>query len=594
MGFLRPGVRQARAPRVRPDVTGTKRGQGAPSRWTRWIGGVSLLLGGCYSGLDDADQASGADGDESADGGDAGGDGDAPIPQVGCDGLRPGPAPLRRISDVQYRNAIDDLFFGSVAPSEDFPPTSSAFHFSSEPDANFVTDLAAEQLLMAAEDVGDQVMASVDDIAPCAAGGNDSECAAAFLDDFGPRVFRRPLRDEERALLLGAFNGGAEDGGYADGVGRMVTVALQMPAFLYLIEEGVQTDGDVIELSDYEIATRLSMLLWDTLPDDELRDLAAAGELGDADQIEVQARRLMADPRSAPALTRFAREWLGVRQLRINDKDTVEFPNYDESLIASMDEQFERFVTASFSSDDASLSRLLTSNEVEVDANLAPLYGLAGAEGWRTESLDPQRRAGILGLPAFLAAHASNLETSSIHRGLEIRTRILCQDIPAPPPGAEAQGADILPQDSTEAERTQALIDNAECGTCHRLMNPLGMAFEHYDALGAWRETYADGEAIDTEWELIGAPAGIDDATFDGAADLTDLLAGTQPVAECFTRNWMHHSYGVEPGDGEVGQCALDDMTAAFIESGESLPELIVHMTRSDAFRYRDVSGEDN
>ena len=568
-------------------MTGTKGTARGRRRRPAWIYGAAVLLCGCYSGREEVDPA-GAD----TDGPDGGGDGsDEPIPEVGCDGLRPGPAPLRRISETQYRNAIDDLFLGAVAPSDDFPPTSSAFAFSSEPDANLVTDLAAEQLLLAGEDVGDQVIAAIDTVAPCAAQADGLACAEAFLDEIGPRAFRRPLRDDERALLLGTYTAAADEGGYADGIGRMVTVVTQMPAFLYIIEEGQQTDGDVIELSDYEIASRLSFLLWDTIPDDALWTAAEAGELRDPDQIEAHARRLMADPRSAPALTRFAREWLGVKELRLADKDPTLFPAYDEPMIAAMNEQFERFVAGSFSGEDPSLTRLLTSTNIEVDPTLAPLFGLPAGEGWRTETVDPSQRAGVLTLPAFLASHASSVDTSAVHRGLEIRTRVLCQDIPPPPPGAVAQGSQI-PEDATEAERTRALMENPECGTCHQLINPLGMAFEHYDAVGAWRQTYTDGEAIEAQWELIGAPEGVEDVSFDGAPELVDLLVGTAPVAECFARNWMHHSYGVEPGGNDVGQCALDDMTAAFIESGENLPELIVHMTRSDAFRYRDVSGE--
>ncbi|MEM6989676.1 MAG: DUF1592 domain-containing protein [Myxococcota bacterium] len=535
-----------------------------------------------------ADGADDGDGDGADDGAD-----DGEIPEVGCDGLRPGLAPLRRMSDVQYRNTIDDLFYGAVAASDDFPPTSSAFAFSSEPDANLVTDLAAEQLLLAAEDVGDQVIAAVADVAPCAGGANEAGCAAAFLDDFGPRAFRRPLRTEERDMLLNVFDAAAEEGGYADGIGRMVAVTLQMPAFVYFIEEGVETEDGIVELSDHEVASRLSYLLWDTLPDDTLREAAFAGELGDPDEIEAQTRRLLADPRSTPALARFNREWLGVRQLRAADKDVTAFPGYGEELIEAMDEQFERYIAAAFHADEPTLENLLTSSSVEVDATLAPLYGLPTPNGWTTETLDDERRSGILTLPAFLASHASNVETSVVHRGLEIRTRVLCQSIAPPPPGAEAMGAE-LPPDATEAEKTQALLDNPTCGACHQLMNPIGMAFEHYDAIGAWRETYSDGEAIETEWDLVSPPEGLEPATFDGAPELASLLAGSEPIAECFVENWMHHAYGTAPGGSEVAQCALDDMTAAFRESGDNLPELVVHMTRSDAFRYRDVSEEGN
>lgn len=578
-------------------VTGkreAKRGRQGSAWWCALVG---LALTGCYTGMSDGGSAGpggaeGADDDGDGDGADDGED-DGVMGEVSCDGLRPGPAPLRRMSDVQYRNTIDDLFLGAVGPSDDFPPTSGAYTFSSDPGANLVTDLAAEQLLLAAEDIGDQVIGAVDQVAPCAGGSSEQACAEAFADTFGPRAFRRPLRDEERALLLAAYDEGSAEAGYADGIGRMVTVALQLPSFLYFIEEGVQAEGDVVELGDYEIATRLSYLLWDTLPDDELWLRAEAGELSDVDEIEAQTRRLLADPRSSRALARFSREWLGVRQLNVADKDAGNFPEFDDTLIAAMDEQFERYVASVFSGDDPTLAHLLTSNTVDIEASLAPLYGLPASEDWRTEDVDPERRAGILTLPAFLAAHSSAIEPSVVHRGYEIRTRVLCQSIAAPPPGATAMGTG-LPEDATKAERTRALMDDPTCGGCHQLMNPIGMAFEHYDAIGAWRETYDNGETIETEWDLLYPPQGLETATFDGAAELNQMLAGAEPIATCFARNWMHHSFGVEPGTTEVSQCAMDDIATAFHESGDNLPELVVQLTRSDAFRYRDVSEGDN
>jgi hypothetical protein len=547
---------------------------------------------GCYEGVDARDSAAEGDASESAtegEGGHEGGDDPGDIPEVGCDGLRPGRAPLRRMSDVQYRNTIGDLFAGAVSASDDFPPTSAAFAFSSEPDANLVTDLAAEQILMAAEDVGDQVIAAVAEVAPCDA--DELSCAAAFVDAFGPRAFRRPLHDDERERLLAVYQDAAAEGGYADGIGRVVTVALQLPAFLYFVEEGVATDDDTVRLGDHEIATRLSYLLWDTMPDDELRELADAGELHDVDAIEAQTRRLLADPRSAAALTRFHREWLGVRQLRAADKDAEAFPQFGADLIASMDAQLERFVAARYVDDEPTLARMLTASEVDVDALLAPLLGVAAPADWTTVELDASRRAGIFTLPAFLGAHASTERTSAVHRGKLLRTRVLCQPIPPPPPEAMAMGSE-LPEDATEAQRTQALLDNPACGSCHVLMNPLGMSFEHYDAIGAWRDTYADGRAIETRWDLVSPPEGLESASFDGAVELSHLLAGASPIGDCYVENWVHHGFGTEPGDSEVAQCALDDLTAAFDASGQNLPELVVALTRSDAFRFRDISEE--
>lgn len=556
---------------------------------------VGLGLCGCYSGVEaDATPSDGAATGTAGDGEDGPGtdDSDPQIPEVGCDQLRPGRAPLRRMSDVQYRNTIDDLFDGQVLASDDFPPTSRAFAFSSDKAANAVNDLAAEQILLAAEDVADQVIASVEELAPCPS-GDSSMCAQDFVDAFGPRAFRRPLDPGQRELLLAVFTDAEAEDGYADAVGRMVTVALQMPEFLYFIEHGVDGDDATLRLSNHEVAARLSYLYWDTMPDDELRDLADAGELQDPNMLEAQARRLLADARSAPALTRFYREWLEIRQLSPADKDAERFESFGPEMIASMDTQMQRFVASSLSGENPSLTHLLTSNIVEVDANLAPIYGLSGVEDWTTIEADPQQRAGLLTLPGYLAAHAYTEDTSAVERGLLVRERLLCQSIPAPPTDA-ADNAPPLPENPTEADRTRALLENPSCGGCHILMSPLGMGFENYDALGAWRENYDNGESIESDWILAAPPEGLEEQDFDGAVELSNLLAGSEPVGACFVSNWLHHSYGTQPGSTEVDQCNLDELTQAFDEAGQDIPALMIAMTRSDAFRYRDISPQED
>ena len=195
----------------------------------------------------------------------------------------------------------------------------------------------------------------------------------------------------------------------------------------------------------------------------------------------------------------------------------------------------------------------------------------------------------MLTLPGYLASHAYTEETSAVERGHVVRARLLCQSIPAPPAEAMDMGSP-LPENPTEADRTRALLENPACGTCHILMNPLGMGFEHYDAVGAWRETYDNGEVIESQWDLVAPPEGLDAQRFDGAVGLSQALAGSTPVGDCFVSNWLYHSYGAEQGETEVEQCMVDDLAAAFDASGQDIPELMIAVARSDAFRFRDVS----
>jgi Protein of unknown function (DUF1592)/Protein of unknown function (DUF1588)/Protein of unknown function (DUF1587)/Protein of unknown function (DUF1595)/Protein of unknown function (DUF1585) len=548
---------------------------------TRWILALALAAPmGCYEGTRERE-------DEGDDGATTGGEesGEDP-PEVGCEGLRPARTPLRRLTDVQYRNTIVDLFHGAVAPSDDFPETSLAYEYTNEAAADAITELAAEQVLIAAEDVADQVMTAADTVVGCEL---SPACIEGFIDDFGARAFRHPLTDEEHALLLAAYEEGALESP-TDGLGRMVAVALQLPQFLYLLEPGELDDEDptVARLTDHELAARLSYLLWDTLPDDELRGLADAGTLGDADALEQQARRLLADPRADAALGRFHREWLDMPPLRGTEKDPGMYPQFDAELVASMGEQFDRLVASVVRSDEPTLMRLLTADSVEIDANLAAIYGVAApSEGWTELALDPGERAGILTTPLLLSAHATQIGSSTTHRGKMVRTRIFCHTIPAPPANAVAE-APVLPPDATERERAEALMENPECGACHTLMDGIGFGFEHFDAIGAWRTSYASGTTVDATGVLAGAPAGVADGEFDGAVELAQRISGSDDVAACYVGHFIHHARGAA-ATTEVEQCASEDLTTTFIESGRDLPRLVAELVRSDGFRYRDV-----
>jgi hypothetical protein len=552
------------------------------SNAARWIMLLALGAAACKDGGGAQDEGA----DTGTGGSEAGtdptvGDTDDP-PEVGCEGLRPARTPLRRLTDVQYRNTIEDLFAGAIVPSDDFPETSLAYEYTTEAAADEITELAAEQVMIAAEDVADQVMANTSVIVGCDLG---QSCIESFVDDFGSRAFRRPIADDEREILLAAFADGESP---TDGVGRIVAVALQMPGFLYLVEAGAGGDGDVVTLTDHELASRLSYLLWDTMPDEDLRMLADQGELADADALEEQARRLLADPRAEAGLGRFHREWLDLPPLRGTEKDPTMYPLYDAELVASMSTQFDRLVAGVVRSDDPSLTHLLTADAVEIDANLAAIYGVqAPASGWTELTLDPQQRAGILTTPLLLATHATQIGSSTTHRGKMVRTRILCQPIPPPPPEAAAQ-APMLPPDATERERAEALLESAECGGCHSQMDGIGFGFENFDAIGSWRETYASGTEIDASGMLVDPPEGVAAGDFVGAVELAQRLAEADAVSGCYVDHFVHSARGTTPVT-EVEACASEDLRAMFLESGQDLAGLVAAFVRSDGFRYRDV-----
>lgn len=552
-----------------------------------------LMAGpGCYRGPHDdaaaADETAGEGGTQgpASDDGSGGSDGGSETGTADgeCGGIGSGYAPMRRLTTAQYRNTIRDLFAGAVTPSDAFPTTQVHKSYSSNPAHNVVSLPTANDLLTAAEEVAVQVIEDTAAVVQCQ-GEPDEACAAAFIDDFGARAFRRPLADDERAALLALYDLGAADG-FADGIGTVVVAVLQSPQFLYLVEEGgSEIEPGIVALSDHEIATRLSYLVWDSMPDEALFAAAAAGELQDPDAIETHARRMLADTeRTAPAIERFVREWNHYDGVAAYDKDAIAFPEFTNEVAAAMDGELSRFIQGVLRSDEPTFARLMTSTETEVDANLAAMFGVAApAPGEWTPVTVGADRGGLLTRPAVLAEHSHANSTGPIFRGELVRTQLLCEPIPPPPADAMAN-APAYPDGATERERSDILMNHMGCGACHAMMNPIGLGFEEYDAVGAWRDAEIDGGPVDNSGEIVGGPEDLT-GTFNGVAELQAKLAASDAVTACFASQLYQYTFGLD--SAQVLECAVEPVAAEFVESGGDLRELVVALARSGAFRTR-------
>ncbi len=525
----------------------------------------------------DADTADGSSGDDGT---------DTTADDPECGGIGSGFAPMRRLTTTQYRNTITDLFDGAVAPSDSFPTTQVHKSYSSNPALNVVSLPSAMELLQAAEDVAVQVVDDVDAVVTCE-GAQDQTCAEAFIADFGARAFRRPLTDAERTALVALYQSAAADG-FADGIGTVVAAVLQSPQFLYLVEEGTsEIEPGIVGLDDYEIATRLSYLVWDSMPDDALFAAAAAGELQDADAIETQVVRMLADTeRSAPALERFVREWNHYDGVAAYEKDPVAFPQFTNEMAAAMDSELSRFIQGVLRSDEPTVARLLTSTETEVDAQLAEMFGVAAPPDgqWAPVTVGADR-GGLLTRPAILAEHSHANSTGPIFRGELVRTQLLCIPIPPPPPNAMANTPEY-PPDATERERSDILMNHMDCGGCHALMNPIGLGFEEYDAIGGWRDAEIDGGPVDNSGEIVAGPGDLS-GEFHGATELQAKLAASDEVTACFANQLYQYAFGLEAS--QVLGCAIAPVAAELVESGGDIRELVVALARSNAFRTRIV-----
>jgi predicted CXXCH cytochrome family protein len=385
-----------------------------------------------------------------------------------------GVAEARRLSPKEYQHVIEDAL--ALEGSEEYPETygEAVTGFSTEPAINVTGEQGVERILYAAEEVAQALAGQLGEVLPCVDDANRA-CAETYLETVGRRLFRRALSEDETSQLLDVFDEETDDDAtFEEGVSLMTAQMLQMPAFLYVVEAPGEA-GASRALTASELATRLSLHFWNSVPDDELLDLAESGELLDASVFEAQARRLFDDARSDRGFVRFLREWTGTYHLTAADKDAAVFDYLSGSFVESVNESFDRFAVKQLR-DSGDLRSLLGSNQVFIDENLASFFGVdAPSSGWEEVELDAAVYTGVTTQPAMLAALSHSSETSYVFRGKFIRERLLCQNLGAPPGNAMSEFAALeKPENPTARELSDLVRARVGCGGCHDLLDPPG------------------------------------------------------------------------------------------------------------------------
>lgn len=518
--------------------------------------------------------------------GDPDGSGDGPL---ACDSaaLHPGESPARRMTRFEYNNTVRDLLGDTTAPADAFPADEVSGIFNNQASTLVVTELLAEGYMEAAESLAKKATLDVGALTGCdAAATGEDACGAQFIDSFGKRAFRRPLDSEGRALLKGVFDAAKAQWDYPTAVRLVIEAALQSPRFLYRIEFGMPDPGaeGAVKLDDYEVASRLSYLLWGSMPDDALLDAAGKGELRTKDQIAAQARRLLGDPKARDVIENFHEQWLGLGKLDTVDKDTTTFPSYTPALKTAWRAETMAFVSDVILDGDGSVETLLTAPYTMMNADVAAYYGVSsGPTGSAFErvDLDPDQRAGLLTQPSILAVNAHADQTSPVHRGKFVRERLLCEPISPPPPNVKAVPPPVDP-DATTRERFAQHSTDPACSGCHHLMDPIGFGFEHYDGIGKWRDQ-DQGLPVDAGGEVIGSQDV--NGTFDGAVELAKRLGQSEEVRSCVVKQWFRYGQG-RPVTAEDA-CTMAALQTTFAAANYDIRELLVALTQTDAFRYR-------
>ncbi len=494
---------------------------------------------------------------------------------------------LARLSHEQYTNTVQDLLGIDDDPSDAFAPDAqNGFTFQTSID--FLVDgRLGPQYRAAAESLATVV--ATDDvvfehIVPCDAA--QASCAREFISDFGARAFRRPLTDAEAEGFAGLFAQGNDLVGsgddFKDGVSLVVQAMLQSPQFLYRTEYSNEIGPDgLIPLNDYEVASRLSYFIYNSMPDDELLSAAEAGELSGSDQVRAQVERMLQTDRALQTLVDFHDQaWHFSRFSKIAPDPSL-FPDAPNDLVKRVQDAAHRYVQEVID-DGGGMSELLTAPFAYADSTIAPLYGQDVGGGMERIELDASERKGLLMQVGFLASNAYSLKTDPVHRGLFVVRDLLCREIPDPPPGAaNSELPNDIPPPETTREEITILTSPPECLSCHTQINPPGFAFENFDAMGQ-RRSEENGVPVETSGSLLLDGQNVD---FDGALSLVDAVAESDEALRCYATKWLEFARGRRLTQDELS--VVDDL-----DSPAAVKELVITITTTHAFLTRTPNEE--
>ena len=502
-----------------------------------------------------------------------------------------GGSPLRRLTIYEYDNTVRDLLGESSRPGQMLPQEAITHGFRNNADAATVDEGLVDRYRAAAELMSVRASTSMATLAECdpAAAGEDV-CALSFVKKFGRRAWRRPLQDDETVTLLNLYKTGRQGGTFASGIALVTQALLQSAPFLYRIELGLPAgaEGKLTRLSSWETASRLSYLLWGSMPDAELFAVAERGQLETPAQIRLQAKRMLAQAPAKAQVAAFHTQWLSLDEIDHAEKDSKAFPNYTPAIADLFRTETARFldhVLWDGAGSGGAWQDLLTAPFTFADPVLAKYYGLPSprTNTFERVSLEGTSRLGLLTQGAFLASQAKANQTSPVLRGKFVRERLLCQQLPPPPPDVETKAPEPDPGLTTRERFAQHSTQPA-CAGCHKLMDPIGLGFENFDAAAGWRTT-ENGKPIDASGDVTSSDV---DGAFTGAPDLVSRLGRSEDVRQCLGLQWFRFSFGRLEQESDA--CSL----AAIVEKlgpGSTTEDLLLAVVASDAFMYRSTAG---
>ncbi|QDU75592.1 hypothetical protein Pan97_26260 [Bremerella volcania] len=508
----------------------------------------------------------------------------------------------RRLTRTEYRNAVRDLIGLELKPHE-LPPSDGAGGegFDTVGDALFTSPIHMEAYLVAADRIIETALpdhldgvspdviaareAILSDVSATIGPKSDSshrEAAKQCIKRFARRAWRRPVSEEDLERLLAIYDAAlVRRGGLVAALREPLKAVLVSPHFLFVVESE-PAGGGVQRITAHQMATRLSLLIWSSIPDDRLLTLADEEKLFDENTLRKEIRRMLADPKAIALGENFGLQWLGLREFGNGPRpDADVFPQFDDALAEDMREEAILTVANVFREDEP-LTHLVDAQYIYANARLAKYYGLSIDEGagWQRVELPNRQRGGVMTMASVLTSASYPRRTSPVLRGRWILEEVLGSRVPPPPPNVPAlEESHEEGKNLTLRERLEVHRQKAECASCHNRMDPLGFGLENFDGIGRWREN-DNGQPIDAAGKL---PSG---DKFSGPEELkTVILKRSGEFQKHFVRKLIGFAYGRELN--KFDNCVVDHCLKKLKENDLKAAVLIEEIALSYPFQHR-------
>jgi hypothetical protein len=499
----------------------------------------------------------------------------------GGDDLEPSnAASMWRLTSAQYNNSIEDIFGSglTLAPDALDVDESSELFLSIGASRAATSERGVSQYVDAALSLASRIVDRADQydvLRDCAPTAATDPCVAAAIEHLGTRLWRRPLEtDEVERYVTIVAQVIADAGTGADGLEYALAALIASPNFLYVAQVGEADGTGKLRYTSSEMASRLAYFLWDSTPDGDLLERAAAGDLVTDEAVADEVERMLGMPRARGLVSRFMDEnWL-VGKLVAGSKSDGVYDGWSDSLVASYRQEFALFLE-DLVAREGDFRDVFVGRQTFMNSDLGAIYGVAAPAGELVATPLPPERTGLLTSPALIAANSPSYRTSPTLRGVFIVQRVLCEQVPEVPPDVNTSIEQPEPESNTTfRELLEQHSSDPACAGCHQAFDPPGFTFENFDTIGRYR-TEENGQPIDSSGDFEGV-------TLEKVTDLAAFLRDDPRTARCLALRLFSFASGRQIPESAT---VVDDLAAAFA-TDHQFRRLVAGMVASPAFRY--------